>query len=569
MEERRLLLAVALSLVVLTAYQFLFPPAPPRPSPSRPVASPSAGGATAPAPVPAAAAAAPASARPVAPAVQVSAPRELGVDVEAPAVGVVFTNKGARILSWKLKKFTDLQGKPEEMVLAVRPPPEAGPGPWGPRPLDLETGDADLDARLRQALFVSSTETLTVAEGQDAELVFRYAEGDLEVVKSLRFRAPGYLVAVQASVRRGGQRVPVKVLWGPGVGNPTASERAVQGYHPPQAVYVDRDGVTRVAAEKIGTTRALPDVFWGGVEGPYFAALWVPMPPPGPLEVRTVALPASGDVPGGPAPVAAAPLAADGASALLFVGPKDHRLLSDLGYRLQGVVDVGTWLGPIVVPLLALLRWVHGHVGNYGWSIVLLTVLINLTMAPFRHFSIAYSRKMAKLAPEMKVIQERYRKYSALDPKRQEMQQEMAALYARHGMSMGTQMMVGCLPQLLTLPFLFAFYTVLKVAIELRGAQFLWIHDLSQRDPWFVTPVLMGLSMVIMQRMMPSAMDPAQQRIMMIMPLVLVVMFFAAPAGLNLYWLASNVCSIIQQGITLAILKRQEEAGGGGRKERR
>jgi YidC/Oxa1 family membrane protein insertase len=566
MEERRLLLAVALSLLVLTGYQLLFAPPPPPPGTGT-AASPSPGAATAPTTTPTAAPA-PASAGTPPPVQRVGAELEHGVDVDAPEVAVVLTNKGARILSWKLKKFTDLQGKPEEMVLAVRPPPDAPPGPWGPRPLDLDTGDAALDGRLRQALFQASAETVTVRDGQDAELVFRYAEGDVQAVKTLRFRAPGYLTAVRATVTRGGQRVPVKVLWGPSVGNPTASERAVQGYQPPQAVYRDRDGVERVPPEKIGTVRALPEVAWAGVESTYFSAVWVPPQRPGPLEIRTITLPEAGDQESGPAPLAAAPLGGEEA-ALLFVGPKDHSLLSRMGYGLQDVVDVGTWLGPIVVPLLSLLRWVHGHVGNYGWSIVLLTVLINLAMAPFRHYSIAYSRKMAKLAPEMKVIQDRYRKYSALDPKRQEMQQEVAALYARHGMSMGTQMLVGCLPQLLTLPFLFAFYTVLKVAIELRGADFLWIPDLSQRDPWFITPVLMGVSMVVMQKMMPSAMDPAQQRIMMIMPLVLVVMFFAAPAGLNLYWLASNVCSIIQQGLTLAVLARQEEAAAASRKERK
>jgi YidC/Oxa1 family membrane protein insertase len=181
-------------------------------------------------------------------------------------------------------------------------------------------------------------------------------------------------------------------------------------------------------------------------------------------------------------------------------------------------------------------------------------------MAPLRHYSIANSMKMAKLSPEMKVIQERYRKVPALDPRRQEMQRELSELYARHGMNMSTQMLVGCLPLLLTMPFLIAFYRVLMVSIDLRGASFLWIPDLSHKDPLFVTPILMGVSMLAMQRMMPSTMDAAQQRMMMIMPLVLVVMFFAAPAGLNLYWLASNVCSIVQQGVTLRLLREPEKA---------
>ena len=151
-------------------------------------------------------------------------------------------------------------------------------------------------------------------------------------------------------------------------------------------------------------------------------------------------------------------------------------------------MPVGDWLGPIVVPLMGLLRWVHGHLGNWGWSIVALTVLINLAMAPLRHYSVANGIKMAKLGPEMRQIQDRYRKVPLMDPRRQQMQDEMAALYARHGMNMGSQMMVGCLPLLLTMPFLFAFYRVLTVSVELRGATFLWIADLAQKDPLFVTP---------------------------------------------------------------------------------
>jgi YidC/Oxa1 family membrane protein insertase len=241
--------------------------------------------------------------------------------------------------------------------------------------------------------------------------------------------------------------------------------------------------------------------------------------------------------------------------ALLYVGPKDYQVLRGIGHDLAEVVPVGDWIGPIVVPLLGVLRFVHTYIGNYGWAIVALTVLINLALGPLRHYSIANGFKMAKLAPEMRVIQDRYRKVPALDPRRQEMQQEIAALYARHGMSMGTQMAVGCLPILLTMPFLFAFYRVLDVSIDLRGAPFLWITDLSAKDPLFVTPVLMGVSMFVMQKLTPSTMDPAQQKMMLLMPVVMAGMFFWAPAGLNLYWLVSNLCSIVQQGLTLRLLR--------------
>ena len=148
-----------------------------------------------------------------------------------------------------------------------------------------------------------------------------------------------------------------------------------------------------------------------------------------------------------------------------------------------------------------------------------------------------------------------------MDPRRQQMQEEVAALYAKHGMSMGSQMMVGCLPLLLTMPFLFAFYRVLTVSIELRGAPFLWISDLARPDPLYLTPVLMGASMFVMQKMTPSTLDPAQQRIMMLMPLMLAGMFLWAPAGLNLYWLTSNLWSILQQGVSMKVLHPADARG--------
>jgi len=559
MEERRLLLAVALSLLVLTAYQFLFPTAP---VPRRPAAAPSAAPSAAPAvpvrPTPAGGAAG-VTARPTAapPVAQVADERERRVELQGEQVTVAFSNRGARLVSWQLKRFRDAKGRPEEMVQNV---------PGGPRALDVETGDPDVDPRLRDALFLPSAEVVTLGPSGEAELRFQWVEGDLEATKTLRFQAPGYLVHVAADVKRGGRPLPAKVVWGPGLGNPTAEEMEVQGYHAPQGVLDGPRGVERVVPEKMGPVRTVSDVRWAGVESTHFAALWVPPFVPGTVELRAIELPAGEDGRKRLGVGAAVPLS-PGEKALLFVGPKDHTLLSRLDHDLAAVVPVGEWIGPIVVPLMALLRWVHGWVGNYGWSIVVLTVLINVLMAPLRHYSIANGIKMAKLSPEMRVIQERYRKVPALDPKRQEMQEEIAALYARHGMSMSTQMLVGCLPLLLTMPFLIAFYRVLQVAIELRGASFLWIPDLSQRDPLFITPVLMGISMFVMQRMTPTAMDPAQQRIMMIMPVVLVVMFHAAPAGLNLYWLSSNLCSVVQQAVTLRIIASHDERAQ--RKERR
>jgi YidC/Oxa1 family membrane protein insertase len=485
--------------------------------------------------------------------------RERRVEVQGQDLLVAFANKGARLLSWKLEHFRDVRGRPEEMVAAGE----------GSRSLDLETGDEQVDARLREALFKPSVEHLQLREGGANELAFEWAEGDLEARKVLRFPARGYLVEVIASVRRAGREVPLKAVWGPGVGNPTEAEMEVQGYIAPQGVYLAAGGVERVPADDAGALRPVTGARWVGVESQYFAALWVPASPATPAELRAVSLRSLEEGTPRLGVLAAVAVGDPAGPVLLYVGPKDHQVLTRAGHDLSRVVNVGDYIGPIVVPLLALLRWAHSVTNNYGWAIVLLTIFINVAMAPFRHYSIANGLKMARLSPEMRAIQERYRKVPLLDPKRQEMQQEIAELYARHGMSMGTQMAVGCVPILLTMPFLIAFYTVLQVAIELRGAPFLWISDLSQKDPYFITPVLMGLSMFVMQKMVPTTMDPAQQRIMMIMPVVLAGMFLWAPAGLNLYWLASNMCSIVQQGLTLRLLRDRPAPASKGKERRR
>jgi YidC/Oxa1 family membrane protein insertase len=554
MEERRLLLAVALSLLILTAYSLLFgprgrPPAPARPAEETqaptptPPAEPEPREEPTPPPRPAAEEEAPAQAT-----APVAAERERRVEVVADDFTIAFTNRGARLLSWTLARYPDEEGRPEEMVSAVTP---------GLRPLDVVTGDEALDERLREALFVPSTDTLRVGTGSPRTLSFRYADGQVEAEKSLTFQPSGF-VSVSVSVRSEGEAVPCRLVWGPGLGNPSEAEREVRGFEEAKGVALVEGDVERFPPGKLDADgERLAGVRWTGMESKYFAAIFIPSEDVAAAEIRAVKLPAGPDE---KPTVAAAALIDASAEAplLLYVGAKDYQALKRLGFGLERVVPVGDWIGPLVVPLMRLLKWVHTQVGNWGSAIVVLTILINMVMAPLRHYSIANGMKMAKMQPEMKVIQERYRKVPMLDPRRQKMQEEMAALYARHGMSMGTQMLVGCLPLLLTMPFLFAFYRVLMISIELRGASFLWIPDLSQKDPLFITPVAMGVSMYAMQKLTPTTMDPSQQRIMMLMPVMLAGMFLWAPAGLNLYWLTANLWSLLQQSVEMRVLRPKE-----------
>jgi YidC/Oxa1 family membrane protein insertase len=235
-----------------------------------------------------------------------------------------------------------------------------------------------------------------------------------------------------------------------------------------------------------------------------------------------------------------------GASVGYYMGPKDLDRLHAIDPELTTAIDFGMFRF-LVVPLLQALKWINSYVGNYGWSIILLTIFINLVMFPLRHRSMVSMRKMQALQPEVKAIQERYAKYKITDPERQKMNQEMAALYKQRGVNPAS----GCVPMLLTMPVLFAFYAMLNASIELRGAPFVgWLHDLSVRDPYFITPILMGLTMFWQQRMTPTTADPTQQKIMMFMPLMFTVMFLPQPSGLAIYWFVSNLWGIGQQYFT-------------------
>jgi YidC/Oxa1 family membrane protein insertase len=202
----------------------------------------------------------------------------------------------------------------------------------------------------------------------------------------------------------------------------------------------------------------------------------------------------------------------------------------------------------LAVPLLRSLNWIYGYVGNYGFSILLLTIFINIVLFPLNHKSVVSMRKMQEIQPEVKAIQERYSKLKATDPAKQKMNQEMMALYRERGVSPAS----GCIPIVLTLPVFLAFYALLTTAIQLRGAPFVgWIHDLSQPDPYYAMPVMVGLSQVWQQWMTPATgMDPAQQKMMMIMPIVLIFVFVSTPSGALIYWLVGNIWRVGQMQLT-------------------
>jgi YidC/Oxa1 family membrane protein insertase len=240
-----------------------------------------------------------------------------------------------------------------------------------------------------------------------------------------------------------------------------------------------------------------------------------------------------------------------------FFGPKVFEDLRAIDPEATRAIHFGifSWLA---VPLLTALKWVHGYIGNWGWAIIVLTILINLALFPLRHKSVVSMKKMQKIQPQMKAIQDRYSKYKVTDPERQKMNTEVMELYKREGVNPAS----GCLPTLLTFPFLFAFYAMLSVAIEIRGAYFAgWIHNLSAPDPYFILPIVFGAIQVYQMKITPTAGDPAQQKVMMFMPILFTMMSLSFPSGLVLYWLVSTVIAIAQQQLTTKISGAPAKAG--------
>jgi YidC/Oxa1 family membrane protein insertase len=537
--EKRVFLAILLSFVVLAVYQVAFPPAKPAVPPAAATsasATPDAASAAPSAPMPASAVSpAPAAAALVAD----TEARDVVVDTDK--VHAVFSTKGATLKSWRLKGYLE-GGEPLDFVPADLPA-------TSPRPFTMSTDDAALSQTLATALFRPSTVKLTLGSAP-GQLSFEYRdESGLTARKTFYFQPEGksYVLKVDASVDLHGTSKPVTLVSGPALG---------LGYQPDGSRHTALRGVQNLAGkvqhlsasslQKQG--RYDGDLRFAGVEDQYFLSAALPGTEKVVVEYSPLTLPVPGGGTGTRDLISYRVSVPGSFSLSYFLGPKDFDVLRGVDPRLDLVraIDFGmfAWL---VVPLLQALKWINRYLGNYGWSIIVLTIIINLIIFPLRHRSMVSMRKMQAVQPEVKAIQERYKKYKLTDPERGKMNQEMMALYKQKGVNPAS----GCVPMLLTMPVLYAFYAMLYAAIELRGAPFAgWITDLSRHDPFYITPILMGRSMLWQQRLMPTTADPIQQKMFLLMPVVFTVSFLWAPAGLVLYWFSSNLMAIGQQYLT-------------------
>jgi YidC/Oxa1 family membrane protein insertase len=559
--ERRVLLAISLSFLVLFAYQSYFAPAPPAPAGTSTSGVPGTGteGAAAPTspapgsmPAPTPGAAPPAAPSTPAPALTVEEGEgaERDITVETRSVRAVFTNRGARIKHWILKQYENDEGEPLDLV------PSADSVNNAFMPFSLRLDDPALTSAINGGLY--RTEASGAVDGTGGTTTLRFGwrgAGGLQVTKSFTLQPDGYIVGFTAAIVQNGQPVNPIVEWGPGLGDDNAHASAgsflAPSYSTPAQALLHRDrSVTRFTTP--GTEEG-PFLF-AGIDDHYFAALALNDP----ARLQTlrfshtsfVVPPRTADAAAGRYAAFAVQYPQPPENQRFFFGPKAFDELRAIDTELVRVINFGMF-SVLAVPLLGALKWVYQYVGNWGWAIIALTVLINLAMFPLRQKAVTSMRRMQEIQPQMKAIQERYAKYKITDPQRQKMNEEVMALYKEKGVNPAS----GCVPMLLTFPFLFAFYAMLSQAIEIRGADFFgWITDLSRPDPLFITPLIMGATMFWQQKITPTSADPVQQRVMMIMPVMFTFMFLSYPSGLVIYWTISNIWAIGQQLLTTRLV---------------
>ena len=562
--ERRVLLAVFLSFLVLYGYQALFAPVPP---PQDSITREGLRQEDEPTPLPLTSPGTPARPTPqrgrisaverstTDPIVSDTVPRD--IIVESDFFRAVFVNRGAELVSWQLKDYLT-GGRPVELVLQSLPPEE----PW---PFTLAFEDEDLTYLADEALFRPSRNELRLS-GSPETLTFDYQDDSgFSIRKTFTFDpvTTPFVLRLTVEARLGDEVLHPAVQWGPGLGGVEGEGSMFAVMQGPRGLMYGRiseaDGLLSADPSVERPDRAdvaVQPVYEGlfdfvGVDNHYFAAVALPEQQQIAVRYRAVQLPLL--TPDGETRdlMAFELRAPDGMNDVaFFLGPKNFEILESTSTALVRAIDFG-WMSVLVVPLYRTLKWAYSLVGNYGFAIILITVLVNIVIFPLRHKSVSSMRKMQEIQPEMKAIQERFAHLKATDPDKQKMNKEVMALYRDRGVNPVS----GCLPMLLTMPILFAFYRLLSMVIELRGAPFvLWINDLSVHDPLYVTPVIMGASMVVQQRLTPAQGDPMQQRIMMLMPIMFTFMFLWAPSGLVIYWLTSNLLGIGQQLVTYRII---------------
>jgi YidC/Oxa1 family membrane protein insertase len=477
--------------------------------------------------------------------------QEHAVTVENDLYRVVFSNRGAVVKSWELKKYTD-DSKPQKILNVVHPEAAQATGGW---PFALIFDDPQLQTAANDGLYTVAQDPAAGGAkfgGSDPE--FSWSDGHLEVTKRFRFDN-SYVVHVETITKLNGSPVVAGLAWLGGFGDLTVRDPSPIDS---TSVFYDENGKLKlIAAKKLdGPEKWGPGVWqggkdWTGIEDRYFAAAFLPGagPAAGTLEARYWRDSRDVQVDGKDTPEVVPQIATATPQPMglrVYVGPKDYDDLKKMRPPLHSLVNFG-FFEIIADPLFHGLKWLHDYIPNWGWAIVVLTLVINMLLFPLRISSYKTTLKMQRVAPEIKQIQDKYKKYTMRDPRKAEMNKEVMAVYSREGINP----VGGCFQMFLQMPIWFGLNSMLRSAIEMRHARwFGWITDLSAKDPYYVLPITMGLSMYLVSKMTPmTSTDPQQQMMMKIMPITMAGIFMISPisSGLAVYILTSSLVGIGQQ----------------------
>jgi YidC/Oxa1 family membrane protein insertase len=557
-----------LAMAVIFGYQFFFmKPKPDQQPPAQTqsqAAPPTAPGA--PAAQGPAQAAAPAQAPSATP--QISASLETYTTIENEFFKIVFTNRGAQVKSWVLKKYFDSAGKPLDMV---QPQAAARFG----LPLSLFTYEPALTTQLNDALYqVSYGGAQPSATGlllAPATITFHYSANGIDAVKTFRFDT-SYVINVETEVKRNGAPLRALVEWPAGLGDMEELHQTsmLRGQMPTQSSFawsVDNRQDVQAAAKVSGNNTLDASYQYAAVIDLYFAAAFLPDAPD---RATVVTLHNAIDLPADPSDQNSKKISVDvlglavgdtsGDTRLrLFAGPKATELLKSIhsigadgkpdGPGLESLIQFGSWLGYIAKPLYIVLRYLHNLLGggaySWGWAIVLFTAAFTLAFIPLRFMMMKSSLKMMRIQPKVDAIRKRYSNLKMNDPKKNEMQTEIMALYKEEGVNMYG----SCLPMLPQLPLFYGFFRVLYNAVELRQAHWFWLPDLSHPDPTHILPLLIIVTMFLTQYITPTpGMDTMQKNMMaFIMPIFMGSFLWHYASGLALYWATQNVLNLALQ----------------------
>ena len=539
--EHRLLLSFGLMILVLVGSSY-FMPKPPQPLPPKQGDAPKKADAPAvaqtaqpPAAQPDATSKAPVSAGAIA------GEKEEKFTIETDLYKVRFSSKGAVVESWVLKKYKDGRDGKAGLVDLVNPLASAK---GLPAPFTLIFKDQKPPVELAHKLYVGKLS----ADGLGLD--FEYAEGGVVSKKSFAFKQDSYLTDVSSEVSLNGARLSHLLEWRGGFGDFVVQK----AYAAQSSTYYDTAKGKLVTqdykAGKDGPQLSGGNYTFAGLQDAYFAAVFLPKGVTyTELQSFSDLVPTEKDGKSEEWYVGAAVGGAGLNQFTMFTGPKDIQLLRKIDPKLELMIDWGTWFGFLAKPLHSALAYVHDHwAPNWGWSIVIVTVIINLLLLPLKFTSLQSSKKMQAMQPELQRLQKKYDGIGMKDPRKQEQQAEMMAIYKQHGFNP----MSGCLPMVLQLPFFISFLTVLNVSIDLRLAPWLWVTDLSQPETIAIRmlPLIMTASQLLMQLMTPAtSADPQQKMMMYMMPVMFLMFFYNSASGLVLYWLTSNLVGVAQQGI--------------------